>query len=618
MLNSKWAFSTIKPYHPGQPKVIYDFEVYPNHTCLCTYRLDTDKIKVIDGVEEIAKINLEGKTWIGFNNRYYDHPIFRAIKAGFTQDEVFKLSRNLITQSDEERFSKISYSEKQDVSNYVDKNIAKYRDVIEIGENDFTKDFEEKLFIVYCSQAWDHNIIDLLEICPKQAKCSLKEFGHRLKYPVLQNLPYDPDMSLDQDEWEEVLEYCQHDVRITRQLWEILKTEQSSREMLLNLFDITPFGGSPRMAEKAILSKFKSTDSINVSSTKLKRPENLLLEEPFSTLCDEFLSHDYDSLGKLENMKAIHKLDDLEIQFGMGGIHGFSSPGVYTDIYDYDISSYYPALILNCELGGESFRRIYRDIFNERIALKNKKDKRADALKLILNSLYGKMLQPTADRRIFAPKVALNLCLLGQFYIIDWIQKCPKNSVLYANTDGIMTRNRLDPSIIEEFSKRTGFLVEEKKVKTMIAKDVNGYYIEYEDGSVKRKKEFLDISWDHNSRAAIIQEAVVNYFMHDIPLEDTIMNCGDPFKFMFFTKAKTHDGSFLYLDNEKLLDPKIRFYVSIMGKKLVRETTKTKSAIMKDWSVSLCMNTDDFSFDNLSFSFYLSEAKKLKNAIVKE
>ena len=559
--------------------LIYDIEVYPNHTCVnyCDIN-EPDVIKTIDGIAAIRKINLRKYKWIGFNARKYDHVILEKICRGISQQETFELSKDIIHDSEEFYFS-----------------------------------FAE-------------NLIDLYEICPKMSRCSLKEFGHRMQYPFLENLPYEYDKVLSDEEWENVKNYGKHDVRITYMLWEKLKGEQDSREALKMMYDVKLFGGAPRLAEKCILSKLQ--DERILSTLSFVDPGNLKLSEPAKALYDVFKNNDYKKGLTPEVKKELsreYKYGDLTINFGVGGLHAFTKPAYYQECYDYDITSYYPSIILNCKLGSPMFRAIYKDIYDKRIEYKRLKDKRADGLKLILNSLYGKLTDKFSDPKIRAPIIGINICILGQFYLLDLIEKIG-SSVIYANTDGLLTSKPVPQEILSEFEARTGFKLEMKKINKLILKDVNSYYAVYEDGSIKPKKEFLENMWSHNTRAPIIARSVVKSILEGIPIEQTITESINPFDFMYFSKAKTYEGAKLFLDDTELTDAKVRFWIAREGGVLRRTTeermvkNKLKKAtnvrIVKDNPVELVMDITKANFNNLDKDYYIMKAYELYNVIM--
>lgn len=528
------------------------------------------EVKIIDGCEQIrSRIKDKYKMirWIGFNTRRYDQPILKAILFdNYTVEKCYELSQKII------------------------------------GGNNGP----------YCT---DVNMVDLMEVFNSPSKCSLKEFGHRFKYPVLQNLPYAYDKELLESEWEEVKKYSIHDVKITKLFWDKLQPEQKTRELLAQMYGITLTGGSAKLAEKAILKGFSKEDYISTGNRSLIRPSNLSLSERGTLLADSFFNNDY-AKSKPSSMADIYEINDLKLQFGVGGLHGYSKSGIYKNCYDYDVTSFYPAIILNCKLGSLIFRYIYNQIFDQRVSFKENKDQRADALKLILNSLYGKLKSEYSDERIFAPHIALNICLNGQLYILDLIEKVSHCNILLANTDGIITEKPIPQEILDEFMTRTKFSLGTKKIDLLILRDSNAYYAEYAGGKTKELNCFRqDQSYMHNTRAPVIARAAIARLKDNIPIEFTIRNHRDAFDFCYFTK--TTKGSKLFLDGVELYDPKVRWYSAIKGAVLTAQTENSQRRISVESLSALAMNIDDFDFNNVNYDFYIKQAHKLVESVLK-
>ncbi len=563
--------------------LIYDIELYPNHVCLnyCDIELP-DEIQTVDGIDNIRKIKLSKYRWIGFNSRRYDHPILNEMTRGISQKDAYELSKYMID-------SKSPTWHELDPMVYPTSGESQHRQNAGI-------------------YSFDENVIDLYEVCPETSRCSLKEFGHRMGYPVLENLPYPFDKALSDEEWAHVKEYGKHDIRITTMLWNKLKSEQASREALKTMFPLKLIGGAPGLASRAILSKL-GTAKIATGARCLNDPGNLVLNSELRGLFDEYINHDYVD-GKPESMGAEFDLRGLKVNFGIGGIHAFRSPGYFKDVYDYDVNSYYPAIILNCKLGSPEFREIYKPMFDLRLKYKEMGDKRADGLKLVLNSLYGKLKQiEYAHPQIKAPFVALNICILGQFYLMDIADKLGEDP-LFINTDGIFTKNPIPADILSEFESRTGFQFKAKKVKHMILKDVSNAYLQYEDGSIKTTGCFNEKTWRKSAATPIIGRSVASRIIRGTSIEDTVYASRNPFDFMSFKKAKTHLGHSLLLDDVELDDPKIRFWIAKEGKTLTHRTSRL-AAIEKDYLVEVLMNTDKADFQNLNRDYYIKKSYEL-------
>ena len=110
-------------------------------------------------------------------------------------------------------------------------------------------------------------------------------------------------------------------------------------------------------------------------------------------------------LGLTDDFKETIEFYGNSYTFAKGGLHTENSPKIFEadeehSIIDWDVSSYYPAIIINNgrypQHLGKEFLRGYKAMFDKRLELKPlaKKDKKikgiVGALKLAVNSVYGK------------------------------------------------------------------------------------------------------------------------------------------------------------------------------------------------------------------------------------
>jgi len=551
----------------------YDIEIYPDRFMLGLKW--KGKNIIYDKLEDIRKVPFLDKKYkfVGFNNRRYDQPILDKLNQGYNKDKLYKLSKSIISGED--------------------------------------------------AISWNDNIIDLLEICPKSNKCSLKEFGHRMGYKTLANLPYPYDKPLSEEEWEEVKKYNIHDLNITEMLWEKLKPEYDARQSLKVFFDIkTEFGGAPNLAAKCILSKL-SEESVS-EEFKLIKKNNLVLNDNTQNLYNktfDFHLTDYLKGKKPELMEIVdeknikratkYTINDVKIKIGIGGLHGDTIPGVYHNVYDYDVTSYYPSIILNCKLGSEKFRDIYEWIYNKRLEFKKEGSRYSNTLKLILNSFFGKTLDKYSKEQIYAPNIGLSICFLGQFYLIDLLEKCGDNNCLSANTDGIVCKNEIDYPIIKEWENRTGFKLNKTKYKTFIMRGCNSYYAETSEGLIKRKKDFLEPIWKNTVKFPIIQKTVIDNITKGKSIEQSIKNEKDIYNFTHFVKS-IKNGKLL-LNGESLDDPKIRYYVSTDGSVLERQTPKQRARIIADSKINLIMDLE--WREDINYDWYIEQCYRLRKRL---
>jgi len=193
------------------------------------------------------------------------------------------------------------------------------------------------------------------------------------------------------------------------------------------------------------------------------------------------------------------------------------------------------------------FERIYRD----RLKAKNEGDKViSDTYKLILNTSYGCMLNPYND--LYDPLMGRSVCVSGQLFLTDlvvgYLEQCETIRIINLNTDGVLFS--IDDSelpkvhaINAEWEARTGFMLEEDKVKKIVQSNVNNYVMVLMNGRVKTKGGYVNYgialagAWNVNNDYVIVKKAIIDYFVKDKPVEETILTCDNIHEFQYIAKA---------------------------------------------------------------------------------
>ncbi len=222
-------------------------------------------------------------------------------------------------------------------------------------------------------------------------------------------------------------------------------------------------------------------------------------------------------------------------------------------IRNYDVASYYPHLMT---LYGYSSRNIpspetFTNVLERRLKAKEEGDKHtSDTLKLVINTAYGASLNKYND--LYDPLMGRSVCVSGQLFLLDliygYLESCKTVKILQANTDGILIS--VDSSelpkvhaVNAEWEARTGFMLEEDKVKKIVQKDVNNYVMVLMDGRVKTKGGYVSYgiapagAWNVNNDYVIVKKAIIDYFVKDKPVEETILTCDNIHEFQYIAKA---------------------------------------------------------------------------------
>jgi hypothetical protein len=254
--------------------------------------------------------------------------------------------------------------------------------------------------------------------------------------------------------------------------------------------------------------------------------------------------------------------------FMRGGLHTENAPHVFKAhddvlIIDWDVSSYYPAIIINngkypAHLGKE-FLNGYKKMFDRRLELKPlaKHDKRikgiVGALKLAVNSVYGKssdMQNWVYDRLLtmFTTITGeLSLMMLIEAYELAGIH------VISANTDGVTieihTKDLIKMNEINAWwMEITKYELERTDYQKIVFSTVNDYIaikVGYDKAKTNEKEEYIkkkgdfltDFELHKNKSARVVPIALNNYFIHGTPIADSIHKHDNIYDFALRQKA---------------------------------------------------------------------------------
>ena len=351
-------------------------------------------------------------------------------------------------------------------------------------------------------------------------------------------------------------------------------------------------------------------------------------------------------LGLQDDFKEHITFYDNVYSFMKGGLHTENKPEIFEadenyEIIDWDVSSYYPAIIINNKRYpshlGKEFLLGYKQMFERRLELKPqaKKDKRikgiVGALKLAVNSVYGK--SSDMQNWIYDRQLTMFTTITGELSLFMLIESYELAGihVISANTDGVTIRIKktdLDTmhSINAWWSELTQYELERTDYNRIIFSTVNDYLAVKTDGEVKKKGDFLtDFELHKNKSGRVVPIALEQYFISNVPVADTIRNHRNIYDFAmrqratkdFHFEGRSEAGTMVY---NKL----IRYYVSNKGEKLLKvknEDTDSRAAAISqveagDWLMTVCNHlSPKHPLDNINYSYYIEKAERIINKI---
>lgn len=186
----------------------FDVEVFPNLFIVCwKYKGSPEVVRMVNpkASEIEGLINLK---LVGFNNRRYDNHILYGAYMGYTNEQLYKLSQNII------------------------------------GSN--TGHFRE---------AYDLSYTDIYDFSSK--KQSLKKFQIELGIRH-QEIAIPWDQPVDESLWDTVAEYCENDVRTTEQVFDSRYQDFVAREILADLSGLSVNSSTQQHTDRIIFENDKN------------------------------------------------------------------------------------------------------------------------------------------------------------------------------------------------------------------------------------------------------------------------------------------------------------------------------------------------------------------------
>lgn len=615
---------------------VYDLEVYPNYTAWGFMNIATKEVRIFEissrtnnaiSLHRFLRQNVKGL--IGFNNLNYDSRLI---------DSFLRTKR-----ANNSWYYRLS-------QNYVNSSFANPKPLIP-----------------------QLDLFKILHFDNRAKRTSLKycEFGLGMKN--IQDLPYPFDSTLTSEQMDEVNKYLLNDLKATYKLYEEYKDKIYLRSVLEREYGLPCTNWSDsKIGEELLLSlycKASGEDPEEISKKRTTYSDTLvkdLLPKYLSFSVPEFKTA-YEWMSKQtlteDNWSLEYKFEHNSIEYvlGLGGIHS-SDSGIWRTsdtllIHDEDVGGYYPSLIRNLKicpkhLDADIFTKVIeeelikprKEIYkpgskNKELHWKQRKLYAAfsDGLKLSANSISGKL----KDRHSFCfdPAENARMTISGQLSLLmlmDMIvSKIPEMHFLQSNTDGFtMTYDpkyfNLVKKICNKWEKLTNLELEDAYPKAIYQGNVNNYlwdmrtYAKLKGAYEIDKKVGDELVLNKNSSMKIVAIAVKEYFINNVPIEETITNHNNIFDFCIGTKA-SKGWKFYYEDDEILNTKVLRYYISNDdtlgraykvhedGRKNLLEAWPSNKVADKDkkWNIQLFNMWEEKKDYNINYEYYFREARKL-------
>ena len=503
--------------------LFYDFEVFAFDWLVVVMDMTRKQEHVIindpDALKALYDENVRD-IWVGFNSRHYDQYILKGILCGFDPKKI----------------------------------------------NDY--------IIVRGNPGWKYssmfrtvplNNYDVMNNTDRGLKTFEGFMGNDIRET---SVPFDIPRKLTEQEIQETVKYCRHDVQQTIEVFLRRKEDFEAHMGLVKLacgngpVDLSLIGKTKPQLSAIILGARQQphNDEFDIDFPPTMRIEKYRqVVEWYSNPANRRYYDDHGNKMQLETMIA-----GVPHQFGWGGVHGalekYSGEGYFLNM---DVASLYPSLMIRYNLHSRNIPdpAKFTEIYHTRLKYKAEKNPLQLPLKLVLNSTYGVMKDP--NNALFDPLQANRVCVYGQLLLVDLMERLePYCQIIQSNTDGVLVKlpdgsdeayERID-DICYEWEERTGLKLEFDEYRKVYQKDVNNYIVvphgDLYDPKGKPRwkskgayvKKLNPLDYD----LPILNTALVNYMVKGIPVETTILGCDDLKEFQLVSKISSKYSGILY------------------------------------------------------------------------
>lgn len=393
------------------PIIFYDVEVFPNLFLVNWKYRGKDKTvvrminpKPID-VEALFKYRL-----IGFNNRRYDNHILWARSMGYTNEELFILSQNIING----------------------------------GMNSL---FQE---------AYNLSYTDVYDFCSKKQSLKKWEIELGIHHQEL-GLPW--DKPVPEELWPKVAEYCDNDVIATEAVFEARQEDFIAREILAELSGLTVNDTTNKHTTQLIVGNDKNPQEKFIYTDLSTIFPGYSYKNGVSTYRGETIGEGgyvYSNPGMYVNVKT----------FDVSGMHPASARRLkifgeeYTknfgDLVDARLAIKHGDLEAAGKMFGGKLKRYLGDVHQSKAL--------AYALKIAVNSVYG-LTAAKFDNKLRDPRNVDNIVAkYGELFMVNLKHEVEDRGfkVIHIKTDSIKISNPTEEieQFIIDYGKQYGFIFE--------------------------------------------------------------------------------------------------------------------------------------------------------------
>jgi hypothetical protein len=586
---------------------VYDIETFLNFFCVVFKNIETEEIvtyhifnrRLIIPVEELlAFLDNRVDALIGYNNIDFDGPVLQYISDAWEM--------NILTSSTQ------IYNFAQELIN------------AEIKPEKLQKIRQLDLFRL-------HHFNNAAK------STSLKWLQCHLKMDNIQEMPFDHNKILKEEDIPEVISYCVNDVETTYQLYKNPKTQEllKVRKEMTRLYGYDMINlSNASMGEKIFEIEANLTEPAPPPPKRIHTGDLLLPMVRFRTeygdrILDFFRTLAFDPLatGKI---KHVEYMDGLKYEFGLGGLHA-AVQGTFFNIESRDVTSYYPNLAIKNRLKPRHLSYTFCDTYERLFIRRSQAAKKTPTnlgLKESLNSVFGKANSEFS--KLYDPTYLYTITVNGQlllFMLCEAITRTCAGKVIMANTDGIefivYDEEKID-KIMKRWQEITQLTLEGSTYSRILIRDVNNYCALTTTNEIKAKGAYEYEREFHKDPSARIVPLAVHEWMKGVPFTETLEKHKDDLHLFFmFARAKT--GKFEAVSKNAsttiALPKTIRYLMTRDGWILKKKTDKKQERVHKSSYVGIFNKFDPATTADeilLNMKWYEAEIKSLLDPIHSE
>ena len=520
-------------------------------------------------------------------------------------------------------------------------------------------------------------------------RSSLKWIQYSMDWQNIIDMPIHHETLIHtQAEIDTILKYCVNDVKSTKEIYNRSHSQVKLRKELTKEYGIDLYSASEPRISKEIFGYFL-TKKLNIQKRDLKQmrtyrntikvsdiilPYISFTSPEFKVLLDRFKSLEVDALNLKGSFKYALDYKDVKTHFGLGGVHGAASKGVYEPdddmmIMSSDVTSFYPNLAIKNQWSPGHFPKKefcdqYEWFFEERKKIP-KSNPMNYVYKIILNSTFG--LSNDEKSFFYDPELCMRITINGQLSLMmlyeQIMERIPGAIALLQNTDGVET---IIPKafydeymlICKEWEDRTNLNLEHDIYQKLVIGDVNNYIgindwitvditkwrkikeeqphylfkvendkFSFAPVKLKGRFDFHNLQLHKNKSKLVIPKAIYNYFVHNTLPEEYLETNKNILDYCIGSKSKgdwkqvarkINEGVFEQEDLQKIN----RYYISHTGAKIVKINKKDQREIQLEAGRWLQEVFNDIKIQpkwenyNINKKYYLEAIEQEINGII--